>query len=125
MRTSPRGSLLPEALCAALAGAVLVAMPMSALADGARNAVRHSVITQKRAAAIAKRVYPGRILFKGVKSGHDGKGSRYSFAIVHHGTVHEVVVDGRTGAILKDYRVPKYPRRRSQEHPKGIPHTIV
>ena len=125
MRTSPRASSMFGALCAGLVGAMLAATPMGAHANSVQNAAKHWAITPKHAQAIAKRAYPGRILFKGIKKAHDGKGRRYTFAIMDHGTVHNVVVDGSTGEVLNNHTVPKYPRRRPYEHQKRIPERII
>ena len=133
MRTPPGGSPVFATLCAGLVGAMLVGAPIGAHADGAQGLAKESIVPPKRAEAIAKKAYPGRIILKGLKRGHDGRDMRYSFAIVNHGTVHEVVVDARTGEVLNNYKVPKRPKRgssqhpgkRPYQHPKKIPHTTV
>jgi len=133
MRVSLDGAHFLRTLCAGLVGAVLAGTSMGVHAHASRHLAKQAIVSPKRAEAIAKKAYPGRIFLKGLKRGHDGKDMHYSFAIVNHGTVHEVVVDARTGKVLKNYKVSKIPKRGPSQHPKKgpaqhhktIPHTTV
>lgn len=133
MRISLDGAHFLRTLCAGLIGAVLAGTSIGVQAHTGRPLAKQAIISPKHAEAIAKNAYPGRIFLKGIKRGHDGKDMHYSFAIVNHGTVHEVVVDARNGKVLKNYKVSKIPKRPPSQHPKKaparhhntIPHTTV
>lgn len=60
-------------------------------------------ISMKQARHIAKKqVMGGRIIKEELEKEWGGSGLRYSFDILHQGTVHEVGIDAKTGKVLEN-----------------------
>lgn len=84
-----------------LVPAIVAAAPAAAALKGARYTPEAKVsLAAARHAALAAR--PGTIKDEELEKERGGSGLRYSFDVLAHGTVYEVGIDAKTGAVLEN-----------------------